>query len=239
MKNLTKHLALIFILLGLATPVLADDQSMHQPPLVAKIMMDKLEATRSTNTDGLRWDASAWYGSVLNRFWLKSEGEHVDNRTQQASVEALLGHAIAPFWDVQLGARYDVATSNTEARSWASLGVQGLAPYRFELDAAIYLGDNTRTAARFSGSYTLRITQRLLLKPDVEVWLYGKDDIERGIGKGLAHIESGLRLRYEITRRVAPYIGVSRQWLFDDTRQLASTDVHAATTWLVGIKLWL
>ena len=209
---------------------------MHSPPLLGKLMIDKLEAIHGKDGNGQRWDVSGWYGSQLNRVWLKSEGDRNDNTTESASLEALASHAIAPFWDAQIGLRHDFASNGMPERDWAAIGIKGIAPYWFELEATAYVGNHSRSALSLKASYELRITQKVLLEPEIETRAYGRDDMERNIGKGLASADAGLRLRYEIHRQFAPYVGVSHTWLFGNTNALAP--IGATTEWLAGLRLW-
>ena len=160
-------------------------------------------------------------------------------KLQDARTELLWGHAIAPFWDSQLGVRYDSGGS-APVRKWLALGVQGLAPYWFELDAAAYLGEDGRTALRLGGEYEILLTQRLILQPRVEVNVYGKDDAARDIGSGLSGAAAGLRLRYEIKRQFAPYFGVERSSKFGKTADLvrATGTPTGETRWVAGVRYW-
>jgi copper resistance protein B len=203
-------------------------------------LLDRLERTRSTSGDyATRWEAEGWYGNGIDRLWLKTEGERDNTGTQDARVEALWSHAFASFWDWQLGARHDFGQGPD--RQWLAIGVEGLAPYWFETQVTFYVGEEGRTALRLETSYDMRLTQRLILAPQVELNFYGKDDARRGISSGLSNVEAGLRLRYEFSRKLAPYVGV------DWTRRFGSFDnepgaapMHAReTTWVAGVRIWL
>jgi len=156
------------------------------------------------------WDAVAWYGGDFDKLWLRSEGERESHRTD-ARIEALWNHAFASYWDWQLGARRDFSggsAHNVPDRTWTAFGIQGLAPYWFEIEATAYVGDGGRTAARVRAEYELLLTQRLILQPELELNWYDRRDRVREIAGGLSDAEVGLRLRYEIRREIAPYIGV-------------------------------
>lgn len=202
--------------------------------------LDRFERGRSTSGDyATSWEAEGWYGNAINRLWLKTEGERDGSGTQDGRVEALWSHAFASFWDWQLGARHDFGQGPD--RQWLAVGVEGLAPYWFETQATFYVGEEGRTALRLETSYDMRFTQRLILTPQVELNFYGKDDPRRGIASGLSNLEAGLRLRYEISRKFAPYVGVN--W----TRRFGSVDNepgvperHAReTAWVAGVRIWL
>jgi len=174
----------------------------------AKLFMFKLdtfERAKSSDAYSAAWNAQAWYGGDFDKLLLRSEGEREHGITD-ARVEAFWNHAFASFWDWQLGARHDFGSG--PSRDWAAFGVQGLAPYWFEIEATAYLGDGGRTALGLRAEYELLLTQRLILQPEVEVNFYGREDRARGIASGLNDAELGLRLRYEIRREFAPYIGV-------------------------------
>lgn len=236
----------LLICLTLALPLAAQaapmtPAEMHAAPLIGKLMIDRLETFHTPSAgNGQSWQASGWYGSQFNRIGFKTEGEREDNQTANADVELFASHAIAPFWDARLGLRHDVDTSDKPARDWAAIGINGIAPYWFELDASLYLGNDARSGLKLEASYELRITQRLIMQPSVEASAWGKEDETRGLGKGLASIDAGLRLRYEIKRQFAPYLGVSRGWLFDDTKAMAAArgENSSGTRWLAGIRFW-
>lgn len=168
------------------------------------INIENLEGV-SGNHNGGAWDVQGWYGGDFNRLWMKSEGQRLAERTSDSKIEALWAHAILPFWDTQVGMRYDF--SGGPSRQWLALGVQGISPYWFDIEATGYVGDAGRTAARVKAEYDLYLTQRLILKPEIELNLYGKADPERHIGAGLSDAQFDLRLRYEFTRSFAPYLG--------------------------------
>lgn len=169
-----------------------------------RVLIENLEAV-SGNRNGGAWDAQAWYGGDFNKLWLKSEGERLGGRTEGSKIEALWAHALLPFWDTQMGVRYDFSRGPT--RTWAALGVQGISPFWFDVEATAYVGEAGRTAARLKAEYDIYLTQRLILRPEIEMNLYGRADPQRQIGAGLSDGKLQLRLRYEFTRAFAPYLG--------------------------------
>lgn len=181
----------------------------------AGVLIDQLEVRRASPDDVLTWDAQAFYGNDYDKLWLKTEGEHAGGAIENGDVELLWDRIFSRWWSVQAGARHDFGEG--PSREWLALGVQGLAPYFLELEATAYLGESGRSAARIKGEYDLRFKQRLILQPKIELNLYGKDDPRTGHMSGLSDVEIGLRLRYELRREVAPYLGVV--WL----RQLGQT----------------
>ncbi|WP_234411303.1 copper resistance protein B [Rhodanobacter thiooxydans] len=180
---------------------------MHGSAPFGMLLIDQLEAFHGRDANGQSWEAQGWYGNDENKLWVRTEGERSRGKLEDGDLEAFWNHNIATFWSTQLGVRQELGEGPN--RSWAAFGVQGLAPYWFELEATGYVGANGRTAARLRAEYELLFTQRLILQPEAEVNLYGKDDPQRRIGSGVSDVQFGLRLRYEIRRQFAPYIGVN------------------------------
>lgn len=218
--------------------VMRDVMHMDGDPLLGMLKLDELEQTGGAGAHGQSWDGEAWVGHDLNKLWLRSEGERSAGRLEDASVEALYGHAYAPFWDALAGVRRDFGEG--PGRTWLALGVQGLAPYWFETTATVYAGEGGRSAARLKFEYELLFTQRLVLTPELEFNAYGKADPARHLGAGLANAEFSLRLRYEITRRFAPYVGASYERRFAGTADMARAEGESAGRWhwLAGVRLW-
>jgi copper resistance protein B len=211
----------------------------HGEMRTSKLMIDELEYRASKGRDGYSWDAQAWHGGDRDKLWLKSEGEGGFGRSpESAEVQALWSRAIDPWFDLQLGLRHDFRPD--PERTHLVLGVQGLAPYWFELDAAAFVSDNGEVSARIEAEYDLRIAQRLILQPRAEIELALQDSPDIGVGSGLSTGEAGLRLRYEIAPRFAPYVGVEYERAFGDTADLRrALDEDAGTlSLLAGIKLW-
>ncbi|WP_108471480.1 copper resistance protein B [Rhodanobacter thiooxydans] len=211
---------------------------LHGSTPAGMLLVDQFEAFHSRDGNGQSWEAAGWYGSDTDKLWLRSEGERSDGRIGDGEVEVLWDHAVAAFWSTQLGVRHDFGAG--PRRSWAAFGVQGLAPYWFELQATAYAGPSGRTAARLRADYELLFTQRLILQPELEVNLHGKSDPARGIGSGLTDAKLGLRLRYEIRRELAPYIGVVWTRRFGATADFARADHQAVfdRQWVAGLRIW-
>jgi copper resistance protein B len=211
---------------------------MHDDGIQSHVLFDQLETSRADNGAGLQWEARAWVGTDLNRLWLRSEGERIDGRTESAGLEVLYGHSVSPWWDVVTGIRHDFKPGGSQ--DFAAIGVTGLAPYKFEVEATAYIGRSGQTAARLEAEYETLLTNRLILQPLLEVNLYGKDDARRGIGSGLSTIEAGLRLRYEVTRQFAPYIGIVRERAFGGTADLRHEEGEDIddTRFVAGLRVW-
>lgn len=204
----------------------------------SQLLFDKLGVAYDRDGQtGLQWDGQFWMGRDLDKLWIKSEGERVGGSTD-GRVEAFWSHAVTPFWDLQLGARRDIGAG--PKRNWAAIGVQGVAPYNIETEMTGYVGGSGRTALGLKMEYDLLLTQRLILTPEIEASLYGKDDPARGIGAGLADARFSLRLRYELAREVAPYIGVSFGRKFGQTASYASAagESRSERAILAGVRIW-
>lgn len=203
------------------------------------LLLDNLESYAGQGAHGQSWEAEGWYGNDRDRLRVRSEGDRSGGRPQDGDVEVFWSHAVATFWDTQIGVRRDIGAG--PKRNWAAFGVQGLAPYWFEVEATAYAGQGGRTAGRLRVEYELLLTQRLILQPEVELNAYGKDDTARGIRSGISGIEGGLRLRYEIRRSIAPYIGIAWEHLAGGTADLAADRGQRITDrrWVAGIRLWL
>ena len=202
------------------------------------LLVDNLEAVRSDGNTSAAYDLQAWYGRTFDRAVLKAEGDYDSGELQDARTELLWGHAVAAFWDTQLGLRHD--SGEGPNRNWLAFGVQGLAPYWFEVEATGYVGEGGRTAARLDASYELLLTQKWILQPRVEANAYGKDDMRRGLGSGLSDVSAALRLRYEFRREFAPYVGVEWAGKFGDTKDLARAAGEDAneTRVVAGLRFW-
>lgn len=203
------------------------------------VIIDRLEATFGQGADAYVWDAQGWYGGDIHRFWWKSEGEGaIDGELETGEVEALYSRAFTPYFDFQAGVRqrYTPEADRTDL----VIGVQGLAPYWFEVDVAAFLSNEGELSARAEAEYDLRLTQRLILQPRAEINLSAEDVPELAIGAGLTSAEVGVRLRYEIRREFAPYVGVEWSSHFGDTRDFVEArgeDAEDARL-VFGIRAW-
>lgn len=214
------------------------DAHMDDDPLLWTVHIDELEAQERSGRDGLAWDVTAWAGNDRQRAWLRAEGSRAGSRTEDNELELLWGRPVAAWWDLLLGVRHDSLPG--PARSYAALGVQGLAPYRFDIEATLYWGERGQSGLGIEAEHDLLLTNRLVLTPELELVAWGRDDEVRRIGNGLSRVTAGLRLRYVLRRELAPYIGV--QWVgsLGDTTDLARVggdevrDLQA----LAGVRAW-
>lgn len=206
---------------------------------VYQVMFNLAEYQALAGRDGYRWDGEAFVGGDINRFWLKSEGEGAfGDRLESAEVQALYSRAIGPYFNLQAGVRQDFGQGAN--RTYATVGFEGLAPYLFEVEGALFLSNEGDLLGRLEGYYDQRITQRLVLQPRVELNLSAQDVPENRLGSGLTNAELGLRLRYEIIRQFAPYIGVSYAAKTGRTADFARADGEDPTTtsFVAGVRLW-
>ncbi len=224
--------------LAAAFPVLKPHSMEHAPAFNSLVLFDHLEAWNNARGNGQSWATQAWFGGDINRLWLRSEGQREDRHLRDWSLDALYGHAISPWWDVVAGVRHDDGDGSGLTR--AAIGVQGLAPYKFEFSATAYIGGARKAELEVEAEYDVLLTNRLILQPKLEASIAADNDLRRGVGSGLGHVEAGLRLRYEITRRFAPYVGFVHERRFGRTASLhrdAGDDVRDSH-WVAGVRFW-
>jgi len=211
---------------------------MNDAAAFGKLLVDQLEWRHGDGEEGPAWDALGWYGTDYDKLWFRTEGVRIGSVTEDARAELLWDHIFSRWWSVQTGVRHDFGDG--PSRNWLGLGVQGLAPYFFQIEATAYVGDAGRTTARFRAEYELLFTQRLILQPQLEVNAYGKDDPERQIGAGFSDLQLGLRLRYEIWREFAPYLGVAWFRNLGKTADLvrAAGNDPSVVQLVAGIRFW-
>jgi copper resistance protein B len=201
-------------------------------------LLDRLELAQRDGERELGWEASAWIGGDVRKLWLRSEGHAANGQVESGNLEVLYGRGVRAWWDVVAGVRQDFG--DAPSRTWAAFGVQGLVPYKFEVSATAYIGQDGRTAGSLEAEYDTLLTNRLILQWSAEAELHGKDDPVRGVGAGLSAVKAGLRLRYEIHRRFAPYIGIQRSQAFGTTAGLRRSAAQPAgdTEWVAGLRVW-
>ncbi|MEZ5318133.1 MAG: copper resistance protein B [Vicinamibacterales bacterium] len=215
-----------------------DGHTVHDNAINYFVLFDQLEWQADGSERGASWDTRGWIGRDLDRFWFRTDGHADGGRVGDAYADLLYGRAIARWWDVVAGVRQDVRPG--PARTWAAIGIQGLAPYWFEVEGTAYVGTGGRTHFRFEGEYELLLSNRLILQPLVEIEVYGKSDPERGIGTGLSQVDAGLRVRYELRRELAPYLGVTWDRKFFGTADAARAagERTGGARFVVGLRFW-
>lgn len=204
----------------------------------ASLRVEDLEFVETDDDTLVGYDLEARYGRTYDRAVLKAEGDVDDGDVAEARTELVWSHAFAAFWDMQLGARHDGGEG--PSREWLAFGVEGLAPYWFDVEATAYLGESGHNALRLDVSYDLLLTQKLVLEPRIEANVYGQDDAARGLGSGLSDASLALRVRYEINRQLAPYFGI--EWVrkygqTEDFARAAGSDPSDARA-VVGLRFW-
>ncbi len=249
---------LVVMLLGLSQPVMArhaadgyfDPAEMakvraalaksHGDQIHSLIMAERFEIQTNDGDSLTVWEGHGWIGGDEQRLWFKTEGEYEndDSGFEEAELQALYSRAIRPFWDLQMGLRHDFKPEPT--RSYGVIGVHGLAPYWFELDGQLFLSDEGDLTMRFEAEYEFRLTQRLMLQPRIELNVAFSEDEEIEQGSGLSTADVGLRLRYEIIRQFAPYVGVSWTRAFGNTADFVRSDggSRSQTSLVAGVRFW-
>jgi copper resistance protein B len=204
------------------------------------VMFDQLEGRTNGPDNEFRWDGQGWIGTDMNKLWFKSEGFVEHGKASDGDTEALYDRPI-PFlryFDAQAGVRYDL--DSDRGRTWGAIGIQGLAPDFFDFEPTFYFSDRGRLAGRLMGSYDLLLTQRMILQPEIEMNFYSKRDPSRAIGSGLSDLDTGLRLRYEISRKFAPYLGVAYNGKFGDAADYTRAEggIVNDVRFIFGIRVW-
>lgn len=237
-------------LIGLLIPVVGMTAEPGWPEPVednqifSMLLVDQLEYRNNEGQDTLNWDAQGWVGTDYNKLWLRTEGE--DGRSGggggEWEVQALYSRMVAPFWDFQTGLRYDrlYGGGQDRDRGFAVIGFEGLAPYWFEVTPALFVSQDGDVSARVSASYDLLFTQRLILQPRFEINAAAQRVEEFEAGRGINDVELGLRLRYEIKREFAPYVGVSWTRKLGDTADMARSEGGETSDFAVvaGLRFW-
>jgi len=208
--------------------------------IIAHVLFDQFEGRTNGPDNEFRWDGEGWAGTDMNKLWFKSEGFMENGIASDGDTEALYDRPIPymRYFDMQGGVRYDLDSG--PGRTWGAFGIEGLAPYFFEFQATGYFRDAGHLAARVVGSYDLLITQRLIVQPECELNFYSKEDRARGVGTGLSDIDTGIRIRYEISRKFAPYIGFAYTGTFGTTASFARAEGALVNDprFVFGTRLW-
>src|SRR5919197_2594004 len=213
-------------------------------PIIGYLLVDQLEYQRNPGAGTLRWEAEGWVGGDYNKLWVKTEGDQglSGDTGGEAEGQLLYSRLISPFFYFQVGGRYQRVSGNgsDHSRGFGVIGVQGLAPYWFNIEPALFISQDGDVSARLEAEYDLLLTQRLIAQPRLEVNVAAQEVKKFGVGKVFNDVELGLRLRYEIRRQFAPYIGVSWTRPRGDTAALARREGSPVDTvaFVVGVRLW-
>ena len=207
-------------------------------PLLYLFKADQLEWRDGDEGNIAAFEGYFWAGKDLNKLWIKSEIEGTENETEKSEWQLLYSRAIDSNWDLQVGWRHDFEPE--PERDWLALGFYGVSPYWFEIDSAIFIEEDGQVNLRLEAEYEFMLTQKWVLSPEIEINWFSKDDDDLDIGSGLAEVEAGLRLRYEITRQIAPYIGINHERLLGNTRDIADAggEETSDTQAVAGIRFW-
>jgi copper resistance protein B len=215
-------------------------QPVMDRPILAHVIFNELEGRWNGSNTEFRWDGQGWVGTDYDKLWIKSEGTLQSNGVlDDGQQQFLYDRAITTYFDLQGGLRSDIDSRPT--RNWAAFGIQGLAPYFFDLEVTSFVSGEGHLAAKLEASYDLLLTQRLILQPQIEVNLYSKADPARLVGAGFSDIDTGLRLRYEISRKFAPYLGVVYEGKFGQTASYAKRVGESTGDFrlVFGVRIWL
>ena len=215
-----------------------EGHAVHDRAVSYYALFDQLEWQAGKGGNGANIDSRGWVGRDRDRLWLRAEGDSESGRVGEAQTHVLYGRQVARYWDVVGGIRQDFRPG--PAQTWAAFGVQGLAPYWFHIEATAYVGASGRTHARFEVEYELLFTNRLVLQPLFEAELAGKSDPERGAGAGLSSTDLGFRLRYEVKREFAPYLGITWRNRWGKTADFAEAagEETGGARFVTGLRLW-
>jgi len=218
MRTKLLSFAAMLALFGIQPAFAAEDHKAEHGGQIFHMFRLEADAGTGRHDPVQSWDFDGWIGGDYNKLWLKSEGEAVDGKTEQAEFWAMYSRNVATFWDAQVGVRYD---EQPESTGYLVAGVEGLAPYFFETEAHLFVSDEGDVSARLRQENDFLVTQRLILQPYLEANFYTQDVAEQEVGSGLANTEIGLQTRYEITRKFAPYIDLRYESKFGETSSIA------------------
>jgi copper resistance protein B len=215
-----------------------EGHAVHDKSINYFVLFDQLEWQAGSGANGLSVDTRGWVGRDRDRLWFRAEGDGAGGDVEEASAHILYGRQISRWWDLVGGIRQDFRPGSPQ--TWAAFGIQGLAPYWFEIEATGYVGASGRTHARFEVEYELLLTNRLIAQPLFEAEIVGKSDPERGVGSGLSTTDMGIRLRYEIRRELAPYLGVTWRNSWGKTADFARAagEDSGGARFVTGLRLW-
>lgn len=214
--------------------------SMRENPVFTHARLDQFEGRTSGAESEFRWDGEGWIGTDMSKLWVKSEGFSDNSTVSDGDHEALYDRPIprVRYFDAQAGVRADLDSG--PHRAWAAIGIEGLAPGYFEFAPTLYVRNGGNIAGRVVASYDLLLTQRWIAQPEAELNFYNKDDPGRQIGSGLSDLDAGLRLRYEFSRRFAPYVGFAYNGKYGNTASYSRRAGEATygSQFVFGLRFW-
>jgi len=218
----------------------ANPTPMMEEPILGHVWFDQLEGRTNGPDNEFRWDGEGWIGTDMNKLWVKSEGFLENGKATDGDTEALYGRPIPHlrYFDFQAGVRYDL--DSNPGLTWGAIGIEGLAPYFFQFEPTFYFSDRGRVAGRIIGSYDILITQRLIAQPQIEMNFYNKSNPSRGTGSGLSELDTGFRIRYEITRKFAPYIGFAYTGNYGQAANFVRNEggIPNDPRFVFGVRVW-
>lgn len=235
----TARTALLAAAVALAAPARAQvmDSALH-----GFVLLDQLEVAPSRDGTPITLDATGWFGGDVNRLWLRAEGDQeIESNAGDVEVEAFYGRLVSPFWDLLVGVRVDRRWGDeTATRAHVAIGLEGLAPYWFEVEPTLYVSDDGHVSAQLEVEYELLVAQRVVLQPRLETSVAAQDAPEFGIGSGVTDLELGARLRYELRRELAPYAGIVWHRRLGNTADLArATGQYVSNvSFVAGLRVW-
>jgi copper resistance protein B len=194
--------------------------------------------------DDYRWDVEGWYGGDYNRLWFKSEGQRdtAFKADYDVDVQLLYGRFIQKHYDLQMGGRVETQSfkGRNVTRGLGVIGIEGLVPYNYEVESALFIDQNGAVSARLSLTKDLLLTQRLIFQTRFETNAAVQRVEKFTTGSGLNNLEFGARLRYEIRREFAPYVGISFDRSFGETATLVRQDGgdSSQVRFVVGVRAW-
>jgi len=214
-------------------PIMGDEIFTH-------VLFNQLEGRTDGSDSEMRWDGEGWIGMDMNRAWFKSEGFATNGTVSDGDIEALYDRPLPRlrYFDGQVGVREDIASG--PHRTWLALGIEGLAPGFFQFEPTVYFRDGGHVAGRITTSYDLLITQRLIAQPELQMDFYSKSDSQRLTGTGLSDIDTGIQLRYDFSRKFAPYVGFAYNGKFGGTATFARRAGESVLTsgFIFGFRVW-
>ncbi len=207
-------------------------------PIVTKVMIDQLENRYTNGEEQLVLEGNVWVGKDIDKLMIKADVEQVKGVTHELELQALYSRAVDPYWDFQVGIRQDLEP--TPVKNWLAIGFMGVAPYWFEIDSTLFIGESNQVGLRFAAEYEWMITQRWVLSPELGFNLHSKDVEATGTGSGLSDMQIGLRIRYEIKREFAPYIGINWNKKFGKTASYAEAEGEEidSSQVVLGVRAW-